>query len=191
MSEVFGDRRLGSSTKRLVIPSYSLDLNDVHIFKTRHHPSLTRDHTELMMDVAMATTAAPTYLPAFPLRNQLLIDGGMWANNPALIAIAEARSMLGVPLEDMAVLSIGTTEEVTSIPPRTEKGGLAQWALPAAGTLLRAQALGSFHTAQHLVGRERVVRVDAPVPAKLFRLDRLDARRIRGLAEARARHECR
>jgi patatin-like phospholipase/acyl hydrolase len=188
--EVFGDRRLGSSTRRLVIPAYSLDLNDVYVFKTRHHQRLTRDHTELMVDVAMATTAAPTFLPAFSLRNQRLVDGGVWANNPTLVAVAEARSMLGVRLEDMFVLSMGTTDEVGDLPKRLDHGGYAQWVTRAGGLLLKAQATGSFHAAEHLVGADRVVRVDSPVGAGIFRLDHLDASKIRGLAEARAGHVC-
>lgn len=187
LTQVFGDRRLGSSAKRLVIPAYSLDLNDVHIFKTRHHKRLTRDHTELMVDVAMATTAAPTFLPAFTLRNQRLVDGGVWANNPTLVAVAEARSMLGIPLEDMFVLSMGTTDEVGDLPSRLDDGGYAQWVRRGGGMLLRAQATGSFHAAEHLVGADRVIRIDYPVAAGIFRLDRLDASRIRGLAEARSR----
>ncbi len=190
LTEVFGDRRLGCSSKRLVIPAYSLDLNDVRIFKTRHHKRLTADHTELMVDVAMATTAAPTFLPAFRLRNHRLVDGGIWANNPTLVAVAEARSMLDVPLEQMLVLSMGATEEVGDLPKHLDHGGYIQWVARAGGMLLRAQATGSFHAAQHLVGKERVVRVDSTVPAGVFRLDRLDVSRIRGLAEARALHVC-
>jgi hypothetical protein len=50
--------------------------------------------------------------------------------------------------------------------------------------LLRAQAVGSFHTVEHLVGPDRVVRIDPSVPAAgLFRLDQIDENRIRGLAE--------
>lgn len=149
-----------------------------------------RDHTELMVDVAMATTAAPAFLPAFTLRNQRLVDGGVWANNPTLVAVAEARSMLGVPLEDMLVLSMGTTDDVGDLPSRLDHGGLGQWVTRAGGMLLRAQAAGSFHAAEHLVGKNRVVRIDSPVAPGTFRLDRLDASRIRGLAEARARHVC-
>ena len=63
-------------------------------------------------------------------------------------------------------------------------------AFRASSTLLRAQATGSFHAAQHLVGVDRVVRVDSPVAAGIFRLDHLDASRIRGLAEGRARQAC-
>lgn len=187
LTEVFGDRLLGSSTKRLVIPAYSLDSNDVYVFKTPHHDRLRRDHKERMVDVAMASSAAPTFLPAFRLGNNRLIDGGVWANNPALIAVAEAKSMLGVPVSDIRILSMGTTDECISLGNELNHGGLFQWARPAAGLLLHAQAIGSYHAAEHLVGPENVTRVDVPVPAGLFRLDRIDEARVRGLAEAVAR----
>ena len=189
LTSVFGDRdsppaRNGWSS------AYSLDLDDVYLFKTRHHSRLTRDHRELMVDVAMATTAAPTYLPAFRLRNQRLIDGGVWANNPALVAVAEASSMLRIPLDHLRLLSIGATEEVRNLGGHLADGGIVQWARTAAPSLLRAQANGSFHAAEHLIGKDHVTRVDYVVPHGVFRLDRLDLGRIRGLAEARAGHVC-
>ncbi len=185
--EVFGDRLLGSSTKRLVIPSYSLDSNDVYVFKTPHHPRLRRDHKELMVDVAMATTAAPLFLPTFRLGNNRLIDGGVWANNPTLVAVAEAKSMLHVPLDAMRILSMGTTDECVDLGDKLNRGGLFQWARPASTVLLRGQAIGSFHAAEHLIGPEHVTRIDSPVPAGLFQLDRINEARIRGLAEDVAR----
>lgn len=185
--DVFGDRVLGTSDKRLVIPSYSLDSNDVYVFKTRHHDRLRRDHRELMVDVAMATTAAPLFLPVFQLRNNRLIDGGVWANNPTLIAVAEATSMLGVPLDRLRILSMGTTDECVDLGSRLDRGGLIQWARPAGNVLLRGQAIGSFHAAEHLVGSGNITRIDSPVPAGVFRLDRINAARIRGLAEDVAR----
>lgn len=39
----FGDRLLGSSKTRLVIPAFDLTRNDVYLFKTAHHPRLRRD----------------------------------------------------------------------------------------------------------------------------------------------------
>jgi patatin-like phospholipase/acyl hydrolase len=54
----------------LVIPSYSLDVDDVYVFKTPHHPRLRRDGSELMVEVGMATAAAPTFLPVFKLRTR-------------------------------------------------------------------------------------------------------------------------
>lgn len=106
------------------------------------------------------------------------------------MAVAEAKSMLEVSLDDVRVLSIGTSDEVTNLPSRLTSGCLVQWATHATRTMLRAQAVGNFHAALHLVGPERVVRVDEPVPPRIFRLDRNDVTRMRGLAEGRARHVC-
>jgi hypothetical protein len=53
--------------------------------------------------------------------------------------------------------------------------------------LLRGQAIGSFHAAQHLVGPENITRLDSLVPPGLFGLDRINSTRIRGLAEDAAR----
>ena len=187
LEDVFGDRKLGESRVRLVIPSYSLERDDVYIFKTPHHEHLARDWRERMVDVALATTAAPTYLAPARIRNTRLIDGGIWANNPALIGLAEATSMLGVPLNQIRVLSLGTTDPLNNLHGRLDRGGLLAWARHGRSLLLRAPALGSFHTVEHLVGKGHAVRIDSVVPDGLFNLDRIDAQRIRGLAEDVAR----
>jgi len=122
LQEVLGDRRLADSHKRLVIPAYSLDEDDVYLFKTPHHPRFHRDGREAMVDVALATTAAPTYLPAARLRNHRLVDGGVWANNPTLVAVIEALTVLGKAPSDCRVLSLGTTDPVSSRPRRLERG---------------------------------------------------------------------
>ena len=183
LTEIFGDRVLGTSIKRLVIPSYSLDGDDVYLFKTPHAARLVRDYKERMVDVALATTAAPTYLPAADLRHNRLIDGGVWANNPALIAIAEAKSMLGVPLENIQLLSLGTTDDIRDVGTKLARGGLIPWVRDGREVVLRAPAVGSFHTAEHLLGPNHLIRIDAVVPAGMFSLDRIDGDRIRGLAE--------
>jgi patatin-like phospholipase/acyl hydrolase len=180
---VFGTRTLGDSVRPLVIPSYSLDAQDVYVFKTDHHPRLTRDWRESMVDVAMATTAAPTFLPAFALRNHRLIDGGVWANNPTLVGVVEAVSMFGISLPDIRVLSLGTTDELTHLDRSLDRAGLLRWACKGLPALLRAQSLGTFHAAEHLVGAANVVRINTVVPKGLFALDRVDSRGIRGLAE--------
>jgi patatin-like phospholipase/acyl hydrolase len=60
---VFENKKLGDSTKRLVIPSLNLDSGEVHVWKTSHHLRLERDYKCTMVEVAMATAAAPTYFP--------------------------------------------------------------------------------------------------------------------------------
>jgi patatin-like phospholipase/acyl hydrolase len=180
--EVFGDRTLGSSTTPLVVPSYSLDTQDVYLFKTPHHKRLRRDWKEKMVDVAMATTAAPTFLPAFRLGDHRLVDGGLWANNPTLVGVVEAVSMFEVPLEEIHILSLGTTDEVTDLGNRVDNGGWLDWARTGVDPLLRAQNLGTFHSAEHLVRPDHILRINTPVPAGLFELDYVDTKRINGRA---------
>lgn len=183
LEEIFGDRVLRDSKKRLVVPSYSLDGDDVYVFKTPHHTRLVRDGSELMVDVAMATSAAPTFLPVFKLRNNRLIDGGVWATNPTFAGIAEAVSMLGIPLDAIHVLSLGTTDAVSANKTNLDQGGFFQWRHAGAKVLLRAQSLGTLHAAEHLVTPEHIERIDPRVPDGLFHLDHLDAGAIRGIAE--------
>ena len=187
LTDVFGGRLLGESSSRLVIPAYSLDEDDVYLFKTPHHPRFHRDGRETMVDVALATTAAPTYFPTARLRHHRLVDGGVWANNPVLVGVVEALTVLDAAPEDCAVLSLGTTDPVRRAGPRLDRGGLAQWARAAPQLLLRAQALSSLHMAEHLLGKERVTRIDPVVPDGVFELDRLDPALIRGLAEGVSR----
>jgi len=101
----------------LVVPSYNLGENAVYLFKTPHHVRLRRDFRVTMWAVAMATSAAPTYFPAFrlPTDHVRLVDGGVWANNPAMVGVTEAVSMFGCALDEIRVLSVGTT---TSVAPR-------------------------------------------------------------------------
>lgn len=187
LSTVLGDRIMGDSRCRLLIPSFSLALDGVHIFKTPHATRLSRDWSVSMTDVALATSAAPTFLPAHQFEDLRLIDGGVWANNPTTIAIAEAISMCDAKLEDIRVFSLGTT---TSVPPRgrgLDRGGIAQWAIPSVDVILRGQSIGAHNTAIHLLDENRVLRLDPPAPHGLLRLDRTSTSDLIGLARGHSR----
>src|SRR5206468_3108582 len=105
LEEKFGDRRLGESRSRLVIPSVNLETGEVYIYKTAHHPRFERDYRERVVDVGLATAAAPTYFPTHRSAAGLpLIDGGMWANNPTGLATVEAIGVLGWERTSLRVL---------------------------------------------------------------------------------------
>jgi uncharacterized protein len=187
LHQVFGDRRLGDSDRRLVIPAWDVQCGQVHLFKTPHHPRLTRDWKLPMVDVALATTAAPTFLAAARVDGHRLVDGGTWANNPSVVAITEAVSLLGVPLNAIRVLNFGTTDEVTNHSKKLDNGGLLTWARHAAQLVLTASSGGAQGIAEHLVGRDRYSRFDAQVPAGLYRLDDADPYDLAGLAAGQSR----
>jgi patatin-like phospholipase/acyl hydrolase len=190
VNDVFGDLTLGKSKSRLIIPAFNLDEGDVHIFKTRHDDRFTRDYRLMMADVALATSAAPTYLPAFQLGHSFLVDGGVWANNPTTIAITEAVSVLKVPLHAIRVLSIGTTFELPKRTGALRNAGMIRWGLRRqniVSVLLSGQSTAATNTARHLVGEENVLRIDSAVLPGSYALDRLSARELLGKAEAASR----
>jgi len=173
LQDCFKEKTLADSTKRLVIPAYNLDDDNVYVFKTRHHQRLMRDHRVEMWKVGMATTAAPTYFRSFSgVDGVRLIDGGVWANNPTMVAIAEAHSVLGVPLSSIHVMSIGTTEPIVHRKRRLDAGGLLAWCRSAPDVLMKGQSVGTNNQAIHLLGKEKVFRVDVRVPEGVFALDK-------------------
>jgi patatin-like phospholipase/acyl hydrolase len=187
LTRVLGTRLLGDSTKRLIIPAWDVQRGAVHIFKTPHHTRLRRDWRIPMVDVAMATSAAPVYFPAARVDGHRLIDGGVWANNPAVVAIAEAVSMLGVPLDAITVLNVGTIDQLTDHPKRLDRGGLLHWAKPIAPLILSASSRGGQGLAEHLIGKPNFTRFDALVPGGLYALDSADPNDVAGLAASVSR----
>ena len=179
LASVFGDRLLGDSTCRLLIPSYDAIAGDVHVFKTRHNARVLQDHKRRAVEVALATSAAPTFLPMSSSSwGQKFLDGGVWANCPAALAVLEAMAVLGVPLEAIHLLSIGTTTEPFSIDDRAAGGGLIHYRLAVIELLEQAQAVGSWAQTRLLL-RDRATRIDSVVRAKRFPLD--DAHGVDGL----------
>lgn len=187
LTKVLGDRLLGDSAKRLVIPAWDVQRGSVHIFKTPHHTRLARDWRIPMVDIAMATSAAPLYFPAARVDGHRLIDGGVWANNPSVVAIAEAVSMLDVPLASIRVLNVGTIDQLTNHPKRLDRGGLLNWAKPIAPLILNAGSRGGQGIAEHLIGNDSYTRFDARVPGDLYALDAADPSDVAGLAASVSR----
>ncbi len=150
LESVFGDQTLGLSQTRLMIPAFDRQRREIHVFKTAHHPRFSIDWKERVVDVALATAAAPTYLPEHQLNNGVsLLDGGIWANNPVGLAVVEAIGILRWPSEELKVLSIGCSEEPVHIP---ENAGTLGLALKMADLFMIGQSRSSNGTAKLLLG---------------------------------------
>jgi hypothetical protein len=117
LQDTFGALTLGdlrSREKFVLIPAFSITNGTPRIFKTNHAPHLTRDDGYLVCDVALASSAAPVYLPIVQLRSptngyeERYCDGGVFANYPALIAYAEAIYHLHVQPCEIQILSVST-----------------------------------------------------------------------------------
>ena len=58
---LLGDRLLEVSRLRLCIPAFDGHHSEVFVFKTPHHPDYKFDRFERMVNIGLATAAAPTY----------------------------------------------------------------------------------------------------------------------------------
>lgn len=184
----FGDLVIADSKRRLVIPSYNLAKDEVYIFKTPHHKRLTTDGKVPVWKVALATSAAPTYFPCCQhVDGMRLVDGGLWANNPTMVGIVEAVSLLNVPLDSISTLSLGTTNSISKKSRKLDCGGWWHWRKMGVDAALRGQSHGVQGQAQLLLSTERAIRLDPMVPDGLFALDKLSEDEL--LAEAS--HEAR
>jgi len=191
LKSCFGDKRLGDSKKRLVIPSLNLENGEVHIYKTAHHPRLEMDYKESAVDVAMATASAPTYFPTHrSIAGIPLIDGGLWANNPVGMAVVEAITLLDWPRDSLKVLSVGCTTEPLNVNlgRRIPLGG-AYWAFKLLDVFMHVQSHASLGTALLLAGHENVIRINKDVSQGKFGLDKTkEINSLRGLGVSEARY---
>jgi uncharacterized protein len=167
---IFGETPFGASRTRLCIPSFEGRHGEPWIYKTPHHPDYTRDRFERMVRVGLATSAAPTFLKALPNNGYLMVDGGLWANNAVMIALTDALSCFNVDRQHVRILSLGTGETSFEVDKSMSRGGILQWRHVFLAAL-RAQSLNALGQAYLLVGKENVLRVDAPESRSPIALD--------------------
>ena len=190
--EVFGNRRIGESRTRLLVPAWNPVTRSVHLYKTAHHLRLETDYRSSAVDVALATAAAPTYFRRHITRHGVgLLDGGIWANNPIAIATVEAITLLGWPRESLHVLSLGCLEETYTFP---KWAGLWTLGRKCVDLFMDGQSYGAMGIARLLTGhgheRTAIHRIDQTVPHRVYPMD--DPRAIqdlKGLGCAKAREQ--
>lgn len=119
---------LADALHPLAIPAVNVTQGRPQVFKTRHVAEWTRDGKYKAIDVALATSAAPTYFQLAELGGHLYADGGLFANAPDLIALHEAEHFLGVPAGAFRLLSVGTTTKSYSVSFSAGRDfGIADW----------------------------------------------------------------
>lgn len=185
----FSNKRLGDSGKRLVIPSINADTGAPYLYKTPHTEHYKSDWKLSAVDIALATSAAPTFFPVHINQDGLpLIDGGMWANNPIMVALIEAHCILGHPLEEIQILSLGCTS--TSMNIHYENSNLFSFGLvkKLAAIYGQTQSDSALGMAKVMLGENNIIRVNPIAPEGMFELgDYKKIQRLKALGKEQAR----
>ena len=120
LKSIFNNTVLGDIEKPLLICATDIGNSAQFVFKTTFNNQkdgngnpkvLVRDKDIALYDAIMASSSAPIFFPPHRVGNFLLSDGGLWANSPVLVALAEAKKIFNIEPKDVVVVSIGTGVE--------------------------------------------------------------------------------
>jgi len=170
LTEQFGDHTLGQLKKKVFIPTFELDSTDASTGSRRWVPHFIHNIGDQspcnglrLVDVAMRTSAAPTYFPI----HQGFVDGGVYANNPALCAVTTAIDA-GINIQDIVVLSLSTGRAGHHIDSTNSNGdwGLVQWVPHLTDMLMDSCQEVIDYQCSYLLG-SRYNRVDPFLPDEI------------------------
>lgn len=146
LRRLLGDATLGDLSKRVLITTFDLDNEAENASERTWKPKLFHnfqgpgnDRAELAYRVGLYTAAAPTYFPSV----DGYIDGGVYATNPSMCALAQTQDERYEPtpsLDDVVLFSMGTGTSLYYIKGRSHDWGYAQWVKPLISLMLDGTA---------------------------------------------------
>ena len=177
LEKEFGEKTLSDVKVKLIIPSTDIGNGQVHIFKSAYSKDFKRDKHVKVSDAVVASCSAPKYFRPTFIDPYLLADGGVWANNPSLVAVTEAMTRLSCHPKDIKILSVGTGigRNFYSVKKKNSLWGLCTgWGIRSfIEMLLNLQSVHSQNTVRLLLNKDNLIRInfesDNPLP-----LDQLD-----------------
>lgn len=165
LTERLGDKTLGDLNHRVLIPAVNCSTGMGYFFKTPHAETFEVDHRRKVVDVGLATAAAPTYFPLHRIEEAgVFADGGLVGNSPGLFGFHEARYALRIPVTTtIRVLAIGTMSLGATIPGAAKLDkGLFRWGSKIFDLVISTQEKAFDAMLRHSLG-ENYYRIDDQV----------------------------
>jgi patatin-like phospholipase/acyl hydrolase len=152
LSQYLGETTVDQALTDVFVTAYDLEARKPRFFK-----SWREDAGVSMAVAAEATSAAPTYFEPVAVGDEALIDGGVFAGNPAMCAYAEAVRLR--PGAETTLVSLGTGSQTRPIPLAKARGwGVLEWARPIIDVVFDGSSDAVDYQLEHVLG-ERYVRL--------------------------------
>ena len=158
------DTRLGDLRTPLLVPAVALTAGVAQMFRSPHHGAHALHADTKLVDVALATAAAPLVFPIAMIGNAQYLDGGLIAHAPDALAVHEAQVFFGKRRDDIFMLSVGTTRDLTALAAGGNPSrGLLYWMREARlpDVVVGAQQSLSLQIAGEALG-ERYIVINTP-----------------------------
>lgn len=189
----FEDLKLYSLLRPCIITTYNILSKSSFFFNSREPAEKEREF--YIRDVLRSTSAAPTYFPPAFIpnlkksdQNMVNIDGGVFANNPALCAYSECRNSIFEQIafpkaKDMLVLSIGTGGGGFQLPnvQKSHRWSLINWAKSIPEIMMDGSIDTVSYQMEHIFdtvrenGKSNYKRIDVPKEKRTYSGDMADA----------------
>jgi uncharacterized protein len=191
LKQRLGQKRLADALTGLLITSFDMRFGEAWFFSradARKDPTDARRNC-LLWEIARATSAAPTYfsptrLSASMQSDSVLVDGGVFANNPAMCAWVDQHEGIN-GTRDIMILSLGTGSVPHPVTlARARRWGKILWAQPAIGALLDGQADTVEFQVKQLLGGDQYLRLQTQLALENERMDDASPANIVALMEA-------
>jgi patatin-like phospholipase/acyl hydrolase len=188
LKTLFGSMRLDELGKKVLVPSFQLDNQAPQAGRRKWKPKFFHnfsgpdsDGSELVVDVALRTSAAPVYFPTY----QVYVDGGVVANDPSMAAVAQAidNDTGAQKLEDLVLLSLGTGTNPTYIAGHDLDWGVAQWAKPLVSLMIDGVMGVAEYQCRRLL-KTRYLRLEPQLPKPIAMDDASEVNYLAQLARA-------
>lgn len=151
------ERYLGETTVDQALTDVFVTAYDLVARKPKFFKSWREDAGVAMSVAAEATAAAPTYFEPVAVGDTVLIDGGVFAGNPAMCAYAEAVRLW--PSEPITLVSLGTGGQTRPISLAQARGwGVLEWARPIIDVVFDGSSDAVDYQLEHVLG-DRYVRL--------------------------------
>jgi patatin-like phospholipase/acyl hydrolase len=165
-------KRLADTRPDLIVPSYDTALPGPYFFKTTKARE-TPDADDFPLSiVARATSAAPTYFEALEAGDKALVDGGVFATNPAMCALAEVLNREDVRPRDVVMLSLGCGQHTEKHSfDHIKNWGLVGWARPILDVVFDGVSDAVDYQLQRVLDPERYFRLQVELTLASDHLD--------------------
>jgi hypothetical protein len=131
LERFLADKRLSEAQPNLIVPAYDTAEPGPYFFKSRKARETPETDDFSLSLVARATSAAPTYFEPLEAGPRSLVDGGVFAVNPAMSAFAEVARHDPEAQSEVVLLSLGTGQRTRKRPfDEVKDWGLVEWARP-------------------------------------------------------------
>ncbi|MBS9529003.1 MULTISPECIES: patatin-like phospholipase family protein [unclassified Wolbachia] len=179
LDKYFGDDTLQNTLSNVLLTSYDIHNNRPFFFKSwREDRNFIR-----LKDALRATTAAPTYFIPKHLKidqiDRVLVDGGVFANNPAACAYASSKRLF--PNDDIILLSIGTGRTDRSIT-NSRRFGKIGWIKPLLNVMF-ASSLDAVNYQLDQVIADKYIRIQSQLKIASPDMDNITSKNIKSLQQ--------